>query len=236
MKYPHTLIEGRLLRRYKRFLADVELADGQVITAHSANTGSMLGCSTPGSRVWLSVSDNPRRKYAHTWELVEAEPGVLCGINTLLSNKLVQEAIEQGRVAELAGYARIRSEVPYGQERSRIDLLLESDEGLADCYVEVKNVTLVRDGIASFPDAVSARGTKHLRELMSMVAQGQRAVIFFCVQREDAGLMRPAVDIDPLYAKTLAEALANGVEALAYAAQVSVRGVALQRSLPVECG
>lgn len=235
MKYPQILIEGRLLRRYKRFLADVELDNGERITAHTANTGAMTGCCEPGSRVWLSRSDNPKRKYPHTWELVEVVPGVLCGINTQLSNKLVREAIEAGRIDELSGYTTLRAEVPYGVEKSRIDLLLESGVLSSSCYVEVKNVTLVKQGIGYFPDAVSVRGSKHLRELMAMVAAGQRAVIFYCVQREDCHEVRPADHVDTLYGQTLREALVAGVEALAYRADVSPARIVLRESLPVIC-
>lgn len=233
MQFSDTLMEGRLIQRYKRFLADVELADGEVITAHTANTGAMTGCCRPGSRVWLSRSANPQRKYPYTWELVEVAPDTLCGINTLRSNGLVREAIAAGRVSELAGYATLRSEVRYGRENSRIDLLLEDHARTPSCYVEVKNVTLVEDGIAFFPDAVSARGSKHLRELMEMVDAGQRAVIFFCVQREDCAEVRPADNVDPLYGQTLREALQSGVEAIAYQASVSIRSIQLIQRLPV---
>ena len=230
MKFKSPLIQGRLLHRYKRFLADVELPTGEIITAHTANTGAMQGCSEPGSRVWLSQSDNPKRKCPYTWELVETTTGTLVGINTQLSNHLVREAITTGRIPELQGYANIRSEVRYGQENSRIDLLLESD---IPCYVEVKNVTLAENGIGYFPDAVSTRGSKHLRELMSVVAAGQRAVIFYCVQRDDVHEVRPADHIDPVYGRTLREALERGVEAVAYGAGVSVEGVVLENVLLV---
>ncbi len=220
-------------KRYKRFLADVKLPDGTQIIAHTANTGAMTGCCEPGSRVWLSVSDNPKRKYPHSWELVEAAPRVLCGINTMMSNRLVREAIEQGVVAELQGYARIRAEVKYGEENSRIDLLLEKDGPTKPCYVEVKNVTLAENGVGYFPDAVTARGSKHLRELMAMVEQGKRAVIFFCVQRGDVRELRPADHVDAMYGRTLREALACGVEAMAYGAEVSPEGIVLTRCLPV---
>jgi sugar fermentation stimulation protein A len=237
MLFPQPLIEGRLLKRYKRFLADVELLDGSVITAHTANTGAMTGCCEPGSRVWLSRSDNPKRKYPLTWEIIEVAPGVSCGINTMLSNKLVREAIESGFITELSGYQSIRAEVRYGNENSRIDLLLESEsiKKTPPCYVEVKNVTLVNDGVGLFPDAVSARGTKHLRELMAMVEQGARAVIFYCVQRNDCREVRPADAIDELYGKTLRQALAAGVEALAYGFQVSPEEVKPVLQLPVCC-
>jgi sugar fermentation stimulation protein A len=235
MKFTGKLIEGMLIRRYKRFLADVELVGGEVITVHTANTGSMTGCSEPGSTVWLSKSDNPKRKYPLSWELVEVKPTVLVGINTLLSNKLVEEAINAGLVVSLAGYSTIRREVRYGIENSRIDLLLESDLA-PDCYVEVKNVTLIKGGTALFPDAVTERGTKHLRELAEMVRQGKRAVIFYCIQRSDAVEFRPATEIDPLYAKTLTEAVEAGVEALAYSAEVTSDEVRLVSQVPVMIG
>lgn len=234
MRFDVPLIPGVLIRRYQRFLADVRLADGDVVTAHTPNTGSMQGCCRPGSRVWLRDSGSATRKYPFSWELVEAEPDVLVGINTALANGLVRQAIEDGTVAELQGYAGIRQEVRYGQENSRIDLLLErADGGL--CYVEVKNVTLVEDGTALFPDAVSSRGAKHLRELAAMARQGHRAVIFFCVQRRDAGRVVPADAIDPVYGRTLREVLAQGVEALAYQAQVRLDGIALRAPLAVIC-
>lgn len=235
MKFPQPLIEGRLIKRYKRFLLDVELFNGEILTAHTSNTGSMTGCSEPGSRVWLSCSDNPKRKYPHTWEIVEVAPGVSCGINTLLSNHLVAEAIESGVVSELSGYSTIRKEVNYGQERSRIDLLLEADEEkkIPPCYVEVKNVTLANEGAAYFPDAVTVRGTKHLRELMHMVESGARAAVFFCVQRTDCAEFKPADDIDQVYGKTLREAMAAGVEALAYQTKVEPGEIRILKRIPV---
>lgn len=235
MKLPHDLLEGRLIRRYKRFLLDVALADGEVLTAHTSNTGAMTGCSTPGSRVWLSRADNPKRKYAHTWEMVEVEPGVMCGINTLRSNHLVAEAIESGVVSELGSYATMRREVNYGRQGSRVDLLLETPEtdSRPACYVEVKNVTLASRGVAYFPDAVTVRGVKHLRELMAMVEAGMRAVIFFCVQRTDCVEVRPADEIDSEYGRVLREAMAAGVEAIAYQAEVGPAEIRLVRRLPV---
>ncbi len=235
VKFSQTLLEGRLVKRYKRFLLDVELANGEVMTAHTANTGAMTGCSTPGSRVWLSRSDNLKRKYPYSWEIVEVSPGVLCGINTQRSNNLVAEAIASGAIAELAGYKVIRREVRYGQERSRIDLLLEPDDShdMPGCYVEVKNVTLERQGLALFPDAVTIRGTKHLRELMTVVASGGRAVIFYCVQRNDCYEFRPADDIDVQYGKVLRAALSVGVEALAYQADINISGIWLMKRIPV---
>lgn len=234
MQFDQILRTGTLLRRYKRFLADVELDDGTRLTAACPNTGSMLGCCTPGSRVWLSASDSPTRKYRHTWELVEVG-GVLIGINTMLPNKLVREAITQGVLAELGGYRSVRGEVPFGAERSRIDLLLQ-DPARADCYVEVKNVTAaVEHGIALFPDAVSARGAKHLRELMRLTADGRRAVLVYCVQRGDVSEVRPADAIDPLYGRTLREAFAAGVEVLAYRAQITPEAINLCDPIGVIC-
>ena len=234
MKFTQTLRAASLLRRYKRFLVDVELDDGTRLTAACPNTGSMLGCCTPGSRVWLSASDSPTRKYRHTWELVEVE-GVLVGINTGLPNKLVREAIERGVITELGAYASLRGEVAFGAERSRIDLLLQ-DPARVDCYVEVKNVTAaVEQGVALFPDAVSARGAKHLRELMRLTADGRRAVLVYCVQRGDVGEVRPADAIDPLYGRTLRAALAAGVEVLAYRARVTRQAIDLCERIGVVC-
>jgi len=231
------LTEGRLLRRYQRFLADVELADGTLVTAHCPNTGSMQGCKDPGSRVWLSASDNPKRKLPWTWEIIEAD-GVLVGLHTGRTNALVREAIEAGRIPALAGHQRLRGEVPYGGpdgRRSRIDLLLEAD-GRPPCYVEVKNVTAaVTGGLGYFPDAVTERGTKHLREMAEEVARGHRAVLFFCVQRSDVREVRPADHIDPEYGRTLRQVLAQGVEVLAYGAEVLPSGIQLLHPLPVVC-
>lgn len=229
MKLPHPLTAGRLLRRYQRFLADVELADGTVVTAHCPNSGSMLGCAVPGSRVLLSSSDNPSRKLPFTWELVQAD-GCWVGINTALPNRLVREGIEQGIVSELQGYERIRPEVCYGSERSRIDLLLEEP---GQCYVEVKNVTLVEDGVARFPDAVTVRGQKHLRELMAMVEAGARSVNLFVVQRADARAVAPADAIDPAYGRLLRQAAGAGVELLAYRARVTPSEIVLCHRLPI---
>jgi sugar fermentation stimulation protein A len=235
MRFPDPLVGARLSKRYKRFLADVTLDDGTALTAHCPNTGSMLGCQLPGSRVWLSRSDNPKRKYAYTWELVELDGGVLVGINTGRSNALVREAIESGVIGELGGYDEIRAEVRYGNENSRADFLLSGGDG--DCYVEVKNVTAaVEDGVALFPDAISTRGTKHLRELMGVVREaGKRAVLCFCVQRTDVDEVRPADDIDPDYGRTLREALGAGVEVIAYRAEMRPEAVVLAERIPVVC-
>lgn len=235
MQFEFPLIEGRLVRRYKRFLADVTLADGTTVTTHTPNTGSMLGCCAPGSRVWLRDCGGPKRKYPFSWELVETAEGTLVGINTGLSNRLVREAIEDGVVGELAGYAHTRAEVRYGAENSRIDLLLSGHAEAPDCFVEVKNVTLAEQGAALFPDAVSVRATKHLRELIAMVEQGFRACLCFCVQRNDVSSMGPADHIDVEYGRMLRQAITAGVEVLAYRARVSPRGVVLAEALPVVC-
>lgn len=233
MHFSTPLLEARLLRRYQRFLADVETADGRVITAHCPNTGSMQGCKEPGSRVWLSPASNPARKLAWTWELVETAPGVLVGVHTGRSNPLVREAIELGRVPELKGYDAIRPEVKYG-EGSRIDFLLQGP-GRPDCYVEVKNVTAAVEGrIGYFPDAVTTRGARHLREMSAMVAAGHRAVLVFCVQREDVDAVRPADHIDPDYGRALRAALAAGVEVLALGARMNLQGIEMVRRLGVE--
>ena len=230
MLFP-SLLEGRLVRRYQRFLADVETAGG-LVTAHCPNTGSMLGCKDAGMRVWLSPAANPARKLAWTWELVETAPGVIVGVHTGRSNALVREAIEAGAVPELAGYPTLRPEQRYG-EGSRIDLLLQAP-GRPDCYVEVKNVTAaVEGGVGYFPDAVTARGAKHLRELAAMVAAGHRAVLVFCVQRGDVAEVRPADHIDPAYGRALRDALAAGVEVLALGATVTPQAIALTRRLAV---
>lgn len=227
------LSAGRLIRRYKRFLADVELDDGRVVTAHSANTGSMMGCAEPGSRVWLSASDNPKRKLAWTWELVEAAPDVVVGIHTGRANALVEEALRAGHVPALAGAVAIRREVRYGHN-SRIDLLLEFADG-PPCHVEVKNVTLVEDGIALFPDAVTTRGAKHLREMQAVVAAGGRAAMVYCVQRADARQLSSADAIDPAYGEGLRAARAAGVAAYALGAapDPATGRIELTRVLPV---
>ncbi len=229
MKFTTPLVSGTLIQRYKRFLADIELENGSTVTAHTPNSGSMKGCQMPGSPVILSQSDNPGRKLKYTWELIRINGGWV-GINTGHPNRLVREAIENGVLTELQGYTTIRPEIRYGVN-SRIDLLLEGTHG--KCYVEVKNVTLVEDDYALFPDAVTERGQKHLRELKRAVTEGDRAVIFFVVQRQDAKFFAPADCIDPVYGKLLREAVTSGVEALAYQAVVSPKEIYLHKKLPV---
>lgn len=228
MKLP-PLFPGTLIKRYKRFLADIELEDGRTVTVHCPNSGSMKGCAYPGSRVFISRSSNPGRKFPFTWELVESD-GFWAGINTSLPNRLVRESIENGTVAELQGYESIRPEVAYG-EHSRIDLLLESPQ--QRCFVEIKNVTLVENDRALFPDAVTTRGQKHLNELMRVVREGDRGVIFFTVQRGDGKSVSPADDIDPEYGRLLRLAMKSGVEALAYRALVTPAEVLLTERLPI---
>ncbi len=236
MRFAQVLESGRLLTRYKRFLADVELDSGALITAACPNTGSLLGCNLPGSRVWLSASDRAARKYRHTWELVEAHPEVIVGINTGYPNRLVIEAIKASVIQELSGYREIKTEVRYGNENSRIDILLDDHRRKPACYVEVKNVTAaLENGVAVFPDAVSERASKHLRELMAMVAAGFRAVLIFCVQRSDVHEVRPADAIDPVYGRTLRQALASGVDVLAYRAVISPHEITLREKIPIVC-
>ncbi|MGO1502641.1 MAG: DNA/RNA nuclease SfsA [Marinobacter sp.] len=220
MKFPEPLIAGRLIRRYKRFLADVRLPDGTEVTAHCPNTGSMLGCQPEDGRVWLSRSTNPARKLAYTWELVETAPGMLACVNTARPNAQAREAIEGGGIRELLGYSHCRPEVKYGEDRSRIDLLLSGHESEPDAWVEVKNVTLEESGQGFFPDAVTTRGQKHLRELMAQVELGDRAVLLFVVNHTGIVTVRPADHIDKLYGQLLRQACEAGVEVLAYRASL----------------
>ena len=203
------LLRGKLIKRYKRFLADVELDTGETVTAHCPNSGSMKGCATPGSQVWLSQSDNPKRKLKYTWELILA-PDTMIGINTQVPNTLVKPSIETNLIDELSGYDRVKAEVKTS-EHTRLDLLLEKDTG-EKCYVEIKNCTLVENGVAMFPDAVTTRGQKHLDELAYLVSLGHRGIIFYLIQRMDALSFKPASMIDPIYAEKLKQAVSNGVE------------------------
>ncbi len=238
MQFPNSLQQGTLLKRYKRFLADITTAAGD-FTIHCPNTGSMKNCQEPGSRIWFTDSENNTRKYPCTWQLIEVENSHLVGINTGLANTLVREAIEDGTVSELQNYAVIRTEVPYGEQKSRIDLLLEPDKDSSDesCFVEIKNVSLgVGDGLGLFPDAVTTRGHKHLQELMQMKRKNARSVLFFCVQHDGVDRIKPADDIDPEYGRLLREAQEAGVELLAYRAAFDVArsSAELTQSIPVE--
>lgn len=231
MKFPEPLQTGTLIKRYKRFLADIELESGEIITIHCPNTGSMKNCAEPGSQVWFSDSHNEKRKYRYTWEIVAVAAKAKAGINTGLANKLVLEALKKDKVEALAGYPVIRTEVKYGAENSRIDLLLESET--EQCFVEVKSVTLGEGKVAYFPDAVTTRGHKHLRELMAMKAEGHRAVLFFCVQHTGVSEVRPADSIDPQYGQLLREAIGCGVEVIAMRARIDSSAILLDKMVPV---
>jgi sugar fermentation stimulation protein A len=223
------LISGTLIRRYKRFLADVALQDGTRVTAHCPNSGSMQACCQPGRPVYLSYHDNPKRKLKYTWELIRM-PTSLVGVNTQVPNRLTAHAIVSGDVPELSGYQTIRREVKAGKH-SRIDILLESEDR-RPCYVEVKNCTLVSGTQATFPDAVTLRGQKHLGELQNLVAMGFRSVMFFLIQRMDARSFAPAAHIDPHYAQKLHQAWQHGVEILAYDVTIDLAGICLNERLP----
>jgi sugar fermentation stimulation protein A len=233
MRFDPPLEEGRLLRRYKRFLADIETASGELLTIHCANTGSMLNCMSAGARVWFSRSNDPKRKLPGTWEIGETPHGRLAMINTGRANALVEEALRAGLIAELNGFTSLKREVPYGQERSRIDFRLDFPTGLA--FVEVKSVTLGFAGnrVAAFPDSRTERGSKHLRELANLARAGTRAVQLYCVNLTDVDAVRPAEEIDPAYAAALREAAGAGVEVLAYGAAISAQEVRLIKRLDV---
>jgi len=232
MEYQTPLVEGILIKRYKRFLADIQLRNNDIVTAHTPNTGAMLGCSTPGLKTWLKDTENPKRKYPYSWELVQTDSGITVGINTLLANKLVLEGMQRGIVSDTHKYTSIRSEVAYIDKSSRIDFLLQSPE-LPDCFLEVKNVTLVYDNAAYFPDAVSLRGLKHLRVLIDNVKNGNRSIMLYCIQRNDAKTFSPARHIHPEYADLLRDAVDSGVEALAYQCNVSPTNIDITTSVPI---
>jgi len=232
------IVRGALIRRYKRFLADVRLEDGREVSVHVPNSGTMKTCLVPGGLVWLSPADKPGRKLKWTLEVSFAGAGgdVPCMVNTLRSNGLVKEAIVEGRIPALAGYDSLRGEVRYGSRGSRIDLLLES-AGRRPCYVEIKNVTLLHEpGLASFPDAVTTRGQKHLLELAEVVEQGGRGVIFYLLSRTDAQAVRPADSIDPRYGELLRRVAAQGVEPLAHGLLVSEQRLRVGPEVPVRLG
>lgn len=230
MKFTTPLIQGHLIKRYKRFLADIELMDGELITAHCPNTGTMLSCSTPGSAVALSVSDNPKRKYPHTLEMVR-ENSTWIGVNTARTNGLVAEAILDGRIPEFNRVQTVKKEVKTS-DHTRLDLHLFSPG--KETYLEVKNCSLAEGGCAMFPDAVTTRGTKHLTELIRLRDEGKRSCIFFLVQRMDADRFSPASHIDAVYAKTLREAKDKGVMVLAYQARVTPEAIEVAGSLPLD--
>ncbi|MFO7911297.1 MAG: DNA/RNA nuclease SfsA [Desulfotignum sp.] len=224
------LLTGLLIKRYKRFLADVRLDTGKVVTAHCPNSGSMLGCAVPGSRVWISRSDNPRRKLKYTWELIRTKQSMI-GINTLVPNKLVKSAIENNLISELCGYEKVRSEVKTSKG-TRLDLVLEDVAGRR-CYVEIKNCTLVENGTAMFPDAVTKRGQKHLDELVDLAGAGHRGVIFYLIQRTDAVRFAPAAMIDKVYAQKLLHAHNKGVEIITRDVAITLEHIHINQRIPV---
>jgi sugar fermentation stimulation protein A len=230
MQFPSPLERGRLVQRYKRFFADVALDDGREVTAHCPNPGAMLGLNTPGLPVWLSVSDSPTRKLPHTLELVEADGG-LVGVNTMHPNRLVAEALAEGAIPELAGYAEVRREVKYGTN-SRVDFLLTSPDR-PPCWLEIKNCHLSRGGgLAEFPDCIAARSLKHLKELTREVEAGARSVMLFVIQRTDCDLFDAAYDIDVAYGAGLRDAAARGVEIVSYGCDIDSDSIRLVRPIP----
>jgi sugar fermentation stimulation protein A len=227
------LLPGRLIRRYKRFLADVILETGEEVTAHCPNPGAMLGLDAPGQRIWLEPNDDPRKKLKYGWRLTEMDGGAWVGIDTGIPNRVVKEALTSGAVQELAGYQTIRPEVPYG-DKSRIDFLATED-GLPDAYIEVKNAHLMREaGLAEFPDCRTDRGAKHLRELSKMAQNGHRAVMLYLVQRTDCSEFQIACDLDRAYAAAYAEAKKAGVEMLCYGTAISVEEVVLDKPIAIK--
>ncbi|MDP3847275.1 MAG: DNA/RNA nuclease SfsA [Pseudomonas sp.] len=234
MQFEPTLEQGRLLKRYKRFLADIETASGELLTIHCPNTGSMFNCMQEGGAVWFSRSNDPKRKLPGTWELSETPQGRLACVNTGRANALVEEALWVGVITELNGFTGLRREVPYGEERSRIDFRLDYPSGPA--FVEVKSVTLgfADSSVAAFPDARTERGAKHLRELATLARNGVRAVQLYCVNLSGIEAVRPAAEIDPAYAQGLREAVAAGVEVLAYGVEISPLEIRLVRRLDVQ--
>ena len=232
MVFKETLIPATLIRRYKRFLADVVLADGNSITVYCPNTGSMRSCSEPGSRVYLSRSDNLKRKYPFTLEMVYSG-NCWIGVNTGLTNHLVAEAIRSGKIGEVGKVENIHTEIKVSS-RSRLDLMVEA--GGKDIYIEVKNCSLMENGVAMFPDAVTARGTKHLLELADLASNGHGAAIFYLVQRTDAKIFKPAEHIDPDYATVLRTVSRQGVAVLVYQADVQPEGIDVIGPLPYSLG
>ncbi len=234
MRFTPELEQGVLLVRYKRFLADIQTDSGEFLTIHCPNTGSMFNCMMPGGRVWFSRSNDPKRKLPGTWEISETPQGRFACINTGRANPLVEEALRAGVIRELNGFTGLRREVAYGQEKSRVDFRLEYPTGPA--YVEVKSVTLGYDGtsVAAFPDAVTQRGARHLRELANLAREGVRAVLLYCVNLTGIDAVRPAEEIDPGYADALREAVAAGVEVLAYGVQLTPEDIFIDRPLQVQ--
>lgn len=232
MLFPEPLQQGHLIQRYKRFLVDIRLQSGDILTAHCPNTGSMKNCLLPGAPAWFSLSADPKRKYPATWEIATTPDGHLAGINTGRANRLVREALEKGLVPSLSGYESLRHEVIYGSEGSRVDFLLHISG--QPVYLEVKSVTLCeQDGCGFFPDAISARGARHLRELASMASMGHRAILMYCVQHTGISRVAVASHIDPVYAAAFHQAVEQGVEVFALGARISAEEITLDRLLPV---
>lgn len=232
MRFQTPLLPGRLIRRYKRFLADIQLDDGREVVAHCANPGAMTGLNMPGLRVWVEPNNDPKKKLKFGWRLLELPSGAWVGIDTSVPNRVVKESLQNQSIRELDAYVNIRPEVKYGRA-SRIDFLLQHDD-LPDAYVEVKNVHLSREATwAEFPDSKTARGAKHLAELAEMAAQGHRAIMLYLVQRTDCWAFRLARDIDPAYSAAFDSAVAAGVEILCYDTCIDVDGVRLGRSIEV---
>ncbi|WP_122847837.1 DNA/RNA nuclease SfsA [Pseudomonas viridiflava] len=234
MRFSPELEQGRLIVRYKRFLADIETESGELLTIHCPNTGSMLNCMMPGGRVWFSRSNDPKRKLPGTWEISETPQGRFACINTGRANTLVEEALRAGVITELNGFTALKREVAYGQEKSRVDFRLEYPDGFV--YLEVKSVTLGFDGsaVAAFPDAVTQRGARHLRELAALARDGVRSVLLYCVNLTGIESVRPAQEIDPAYALALKDAMDAGVEVLAYGVQLDPQEVRIDRPLQVQ--
>jgi sugar fermentation stimulation protein A len=232
MIYENELFHGTLIKRYKRFLADIKLDSGEIVTAHCANSGSMLGLKDEGNEVWLSPAKKPKAKLDYKWEIVNVG-NTMVGINTSLPNELAEEAIIDGTISELSGYEKLRREMKYGQN-SRIDIFLSGHiNGKPDCYVEVKSVTLSRENeLGEFPDSVTSRGTKHLNELTNMVSEGHRSVMLYLAQRNDVTSFKVASDIDPTYADALRIAKENGVEAYCYICDVTPKGIKVDKKIP----
>lgn len=230
MEFHPPLQPATLIKRYKRFLADVTLPNGEEITIHCANTGAMTGCATPGDTVWYSTSDNTKRKYPHSWELTQTARGHFICINTLRANQLVAEALTQKCIPELSEYSEIKPEVKYGAENSRIDFFLSHNE-LPDCFIEVKSVTLLDDNQGFFPDAVTLRGQKHLRELMHIAKEGKRAILLFVALHTGIHVASAAAHIDKKYAQLLEEARQSGVEVLCYQADITVQQMSLSKQI-----
>lgn len=232
MEFTPPLQPATLIKRYKRFLADVVTPDGALLTLHCPNTGAMTGCATPGDTVWYSTSSSLTRKYPHTWEVTQTQDGHFICVNTLRANQLVKEALQEKRLRELSDYSTVLSEVKYGAERSRIDFMLQAGCKV-NCYIEVKSVTLSDNSQGYFPDAVTVRGQKHLRELMSVVESGERAVLLFAVLHSAIEQVSPARHIDPRYAMLLSEAQQKGVEIVAWKATLTAEKMQLTIPVPV---